>query len=121
VRADHGSGLLFDSPEFELWALYLLGRNSTASAMPLALLYFSYFLIGSHIFAWAGLDQDPLIYASYIVGMTGCMPPCSAFYWLRWGLTNFLPGWPQIKIFPNLFLPIIAYALSSKKLEIRPK
>jgi hypothetical protein len=39
----------------------------------------------------ARLDCDPPIYTSYVAGTTGSTTKTS-FYWLRWGLVNFLPG-----------------------------
>jgi hypothetical protein len=50
--------------------------------MPRALFALTIFQIRSRIYAWAGLDHNP-IYASYIDGMTG-IHTAPIFYWLRW-------------------------------------
>jgi hypothetical protein len=64
--------------EFELRALYLLGRSSTTWVKsPLS---FSYFQRRSHFYAHASPDHSPPIYTSHIVGMTGNIPRHSAFY-----------------------------------------
>jgi hypothetical protein len=55
--------------------------------------------IGSRVFAQAGLGHDPPNYASHEAGMTGVYHH-TKLYWLRWGLTNFLP-----KLASNLNLP----------------
>jgi hypothetical protein len=77
---------------FELKTLHLLGRHSTAWAVPPIL--FALVESSSHFFALAGLDQDPPTYASHI-GMTATMP--SFLCWNKVLLT-FCPGWPQTAI-----------------------
>jgi hypothetical protein len=50
------------------------------------------FEVGSHIYAQASLDLNLPIYASCVDAMTRGIPSFPAFYWLKWGLMNFLPG-----------------------------
>jgi hypothetical protein len=46
--------------------------------------------IGSHIYAWAGLNRDSPVYASPNSWDDRHEPLCPAL--LRWGLGNFVPG-----------------------------
>jgi hypothetical protein len=73
---------------FFLDTLHVLDRCSTAWAMSPAL--FAFFQIGSHVFAWTGLDCSPILCLPHSLD-DRCMPPCPVF-WLRWDLTTFLPG-----------------------------
>jgi hypothetical protein len=49
----------------------VLGRCSTTSATPPILFVLVIFQIGSHIYAWAGLNHHSPIYASSVDGVTG--------------------------------------------------
>jgi hypothetical protein len=60
------------------------------------------FQIESHFYTWAGMDHDPPIYRSW---NDRGIPPCPAFYWLRWGLANFLSRLASNLDPPNVFLP----------------
>jgi hypothetical protein len=77
---------------FELRNLCLLGSNIPLEPRPSppALLTLVIFGTGSCIYVQAGLDHNPPIYVSWVAGMTGAYHQPS--YWLRWGLTNFLPS-----------------------------
>lgn len=62
-------------------------------------------LIGSHIFALAGLDLSPLIHASCIAGITGACH-CAQLIGLDGGVSlSFLPGLALKHDPPDLYLP----------------
>jgi hypothetical protein len=77
--------------ELELRTLHLLGICCRTGATSPAFIALIMFRIGSCISPWAGLDCNPSIHTSEVIGMTGSctIPSCS---WLRWGLMDFLPG-----------------------------
>jgi hypothetical protein len=82
---------LCDNTGVWIHGLTLLGRCSTTWATPPVFFALVIFEIRSHIYAWAGLDHDPSIYACCIGWDDRLMPPGPAFYWLGWNLMNFLP------------------------------
>jgi hypothetical protein len=94
--------LYFVLMSFELRILHLLGTKALYhwrhAPNHFALVIFQ---VGSHFFlAQARLDHSPA-YCFFIAGVTN-MPPCPAFYWLRWCLTVFLPGLSSNHHPPNL-------------------
>jgi hypothetical protein len=76
----------------------LLGRCSTTWAFLQPFLALVNFGIGSQVFAWAGLDCDSLIYASYIAMMTGAHYHAQLLVKIGILLT-FSLGWPSTAIF----------------------
>jgi hypothetical protein len=56
---------------FEFRTSLFLGKGSSTSATPLAPFALVIFQIGSHLFFWADLGGDALIYTSLIAGMKG--------------------------------------------------
>jgi hypothetical protein len=70
-------------------ALCLLGRHSTIGTIPPALSGGLLFLGRVHIFAWAGLDYEP-IYISQVAGMTGAYHHAQVTGGYGGGLTKFL-------------------------------
>jgi hypothetical protein len=78
---------------FELRALGLLGRHLIACGLAI-------FQIVSQ--AQVSLDYDPPVCTSHIVKVTG---DHAQLYWLRWGLTNFLPSLALNHSPPTLYLP----------------
>jgi hypothetical protein len=88
---------------FELRAMPLLDRCSTPWAMPQHFC-FSYFLNGISLLCpgWPGPQS---CYLSVLCKWDDrCTPLCPAFYWLIWGLTNFLPRLALNHDPPNLYL-----------------
>jgi hypothetical protein len=83
---------------FELRASYWLGRWSTAWAMAPSPFALAVFQAGSHVFAQAGLDCNPLTYCLRCSWDHRHTPPCRA-YWLRWGFMNFSP-WLALTLDP---------------------
>jgi hypothetical protein len=81
-----------------LQALYHL--SYTASLFTLHILP-----IGSHICTQAGLDHGPLIHAFPLSWDARHTLPHSIFYWLIWGLSNFLSGMALNHDPPDLHLP----------------
>jgi hypothetical protein len=53
----------------ELRSLYLLGKFFPTWAMPPAFFALLFFWDGVSLYAWAGLDCDPPVYASHVAGM----------------------------------------------------
>jgi hypothetical protein len=74
-------------PGFELRALHLLGKGSTALATPPSLSALMMLELGSH-FAQAKLDHDPSLYASPIAGKTDARYHTLLFL-LSWSFMHF--------------------------------
>jgi hypothetical protein len=68
--------------------------------MPPALYALTIFRAGCHVYAWAGLDIDPPIYASLVAGMTGAHHHAQSFFFFKLvemvSLRTFCLGWPQL-------------------------
>jgi hypothetical protein len=75
-----------------LQALYHLSH-------PFSSFCFSYFQIGSLIFAWAGLDSSPPIYTFQVPEMTGIYHH-ALFIGQDWVSLNSSLSWPQTVILP---------------------
>jgi hypothetical protein len=64
---------------FELRALNLLGRYSTTWTIPQPFLLQVFLEIGSQMYAQAGLDSSPPIYASHVAGIAGICTTMPSF------------------------------------------
>jgi hypothetical protein len=84
-------GMWVFSSIFLFWQYWGLNSalRSPGRLVSHALNIFCLFKIGSCLYAWADLDNNP-IYAFRVAGMTGVLHH-TQFYWLICGLLNFLP------------------------------
>jgi hypothetical protein len=105
---DLGGGWL----EFELRSLHSPGRCSTTWVIPSSLFCFVCVCVALIIFLGRVLrlcPGQPGLRASCLCFLHSwddrCTTPHPAFYWLRWGLMNFLPRLALNHNSPNLYLP----------------